>query len=94
MLELGELTREMHQAALCDVSAVHPEQFIAVGREFIAAIESLPEHGGLRASANVARDSIEAGTLLRGIVQPGDVLLVKGSRGIEMERAIASLLTA
>jgi UDP-N-acetylmuramyl pentapeptide synthase len=39
----------------------------------------------------VARDSADAATVVREIVRPGDVLLVKGSRGVAMERVIESL---
>jgi UDP-N-acetylmuramyl pentapeptide synthase len=38
-----------------------------------------------------ARDSKAAASLVRDIVRPGDVLLVKGSRGIAMERIVEAL---
>ena len=38
-----------------------------------------------------APDSIAAAGIVAGLVRPGDVLLVKGSRGIAMERIIERL---
>jgi UDP-N-acetylmuramyl pentapeptide synthase len=38
-----------------------------------------------------AADSDEAGRVLRTLVHAGDVLLVKGSRGLAMERVIEAL---
>jgi UDP-N-acetylmuramyl pentapeptide synthase len=38
-----------------------------------------------------ASDSLAAATIVREFVRPGDVLLVKGSRGIAMERIIEAL---
>jgi UDP-N-acetylmuramoyl-tripeptide--D-alanyl-D-alanine ligase len=91
MLELGELSPMMHAAAVRDVFAARPEQFIAVGRNFIAAIKYLPESGGMRLKVHAARDSSEAAALLRGIIRRGDVVLVKGSRAIGMEHVIDGL---
>lgn len=94
MLELGELSPMMHAAAVRDVLAARPEQFIAVGHEFPAAIRHLTESSGLWLKAHIARDSPEAAAVLRGIIRRGDVLLVKGSRGIGMEHVIDSLSAA
>jgi UDP-N-acetylmuramoyl-tripeptide--D-alanyl-D-alanine ligase len=94
MLELGELSPMMHAAAVHDVFAARPEQFIAVGREFLAAIKHLAESGGLWVKTHIARDSLEAAAVLRSIIRRGDVLLVKGSRAIGMEHVIDSLSAA
>ncbi|MBV8362098.1 MAG: UDP-N-acetylmuramoyl-tripeptide--D-alanyl-D-alanine ligase [Deltaproteobacteria bacterium] len=94
MLELGELSPMMHATAVRDVFAARPEQFIAVGREFRAAINHLSENGSLELKVHMARDSREAAAVLRGIIRRGDVLLVKGSRAIGMEHAIDSLSAA
>lgn len=94
MLELGELSRTMHTAAVRDVVAIRPEEFVAVGREFIAAVQQQSEEGAVPVQARLARDSVEAAALLLSIIRPGDVLLLKGSRGIGMERVIDSLSAA
>jgi len=91
MLELGELSPVMHAAIVREVFAAGPEQFIAVGREFIPAIKNLPQSDRMRIKIRMARDSAEATAILRGIIRRGDVLLVKGSRGIGMDYVIAHL---
>jgi UDP-N-acetylmuramoyl-tripeptide--D-alanyl-D-alanine ligase len=94
MLELGELSPMMHAAAVRDVFGARPEEFVAVGREFIAALKHLPQSGGARLKVHVALDSAEAAGVLRSVIRRGDVLLVKGSRGIGMENVIDSLSAA
>jgi UDP-N-acetylmuramoyl-tripeptide--D-alanyl-D-alanine ligase len=91
MLELGELSPVMHAAIVREAIAAHPAQFIAVGPEFIAAIKDLPQGDGIQLNVHTARDSAEAAAILRGIVRRGDVLLVKGSRGVAMEEVINRL---
>jgi UDP-N-acetylmuramoyl-tripeptide--D-alanyl-D-alanine ligase len=91
MLELGKLSPMMHKAAVREVLSARPEEFIAVGREFIAALDHLPQSTRTRPRVHLVRDSAEAAGLVRNIVRPADVLLVKGSRGIGMERVIDGL---
>jgi UDP-N-acetylmuramoyl-tripeptide--D-alanyl-D-alanine ligase len=94
MLELGELSPVMHAAAVRDVFAARPQEFIAVGQEFISALKYLPQDGGMQLGIHEACNSAEAAVLLRSIVRRGDVLLVKGSRAIGMENVIDGLSAA
>ncbi len=91
MLELGQLSPMMHIAAVRDVLAARPAQFIAVGREFHTAIKSLAGSGSIPLEAHTAHDSLEAAAVLRRVIRRGDVLLVKGSRAIAMEHVIDGL---
>lgn len=90
MLELGELAPAMHEAAVREVLDARPEEFIAVGHEFTAAVNRL-SLGPSLTRVHLARDTTAAALLAGTIVRVGDVLLVKGSRGIEMERVLEGL---
>lgn len=90
MLELGAMSAAAHQGAIRDIMRERPATFVAVGPEMRAALEAV---AGSRPAPNllVTPDSDAAADLVVGLVRAGDVLLVKGSRGIAMERIIAAL---
>ena len=90
MLELGELAAEAHREALGDIVAARPAAGSLTGPELAAAFGKLT--AAERPSSLVtAMDSLAAARLIGNMVKPGDVLLVKGSRGIAMECVIAAL---
>ncbi len=91
MLELGEWSETSHRgvgsyAARCGIE-------VLVGIRG-AARQMIDEavRSGLPSSAAVFFDDPEsAGEFLRGLVEPGDAVLFKGSRGTHVERAIERL---
>jgi UDP-N-acetylmuramoyl-tripeptide--D-alanyl-D-alanine ligase len=92
MLELGELTEPAHAEAVREALSLKPAAFIAVGNEMTAACRTVAESLDGRPSTMLsAADANEASRLIRQVVRAGDVLLVKGSRGIRMERVIEAL---
>jgi len=90
MLELGEQSAVAHQDAIRDVMRSHPVAFVAVGSEMNSARTAI-SHDANVTEIQTSPDSIAAAKLIAKLVQPGDVLLVKGSRGIAMERVIERL---
>ena len=89
MLELGRYSREQHErigtfaAGLADV-------VVSVGTRARAIAEAAEREGGVEVhSFETSRDAAEA---LPGIVQEGDVVLVKGSQSIRTERVVEALL--
>ena len=94
MLELGSLSAAMHAEVLCEVLRINPDITVLVGHEFAAAaqtVAALPDSGYDPDRIAFAADSAAAAHAVRSLVKPGDVLLVKGSRGIAMEKVIHGL---
>jgi len=89
MLELGTTAGELH----AEVGA----QAAALGLDLLVGAGPLMEHAvaaaraaGIRAQAVV--DSPAAGGVLLAALSPGDLLLLKGSRGMKMEAALEPLV--
>ncbi|HUN57987.1 MAG TPA: Mur ligase family protein [Candidatus Binataceae bacterium] len=94
MLELGELTAAMHAEILRDLLRAQPDLIVLVGPEFATAgksVASIPDSGYDPNRIAFAADSSLAVHTVRSLVKSGDVLLVKGSRGIAMEKIIEAL---
>jgi UDP-N-acetylmuramoyl-tripeptide--D-alanyl-D-alanine ligase len=92
MLELGALSASSHDETIEAVLASRPALFVAVGPEMTAALTRVlnrPVRAGVECLQ--ARDSDEATRLIVGKLRDGDVVLVKGSLGMAMDRVIASL---
>jgi UDP-N-acetylmuramoyl-tripeptide--D-alanyl-D-alanine ligase len=88
MLELGEQGPALHAA--CGHAAAE------AGLDLVAGVQGNAEHLATAACAGgVASlflpDADAAGRWLKQNLQPGDVVLVKGSRGVHLERAIDAL---
>ncbi len=89
MLELGDEAAREHRKAgrLAGESGI--EVVLAVGALSAETAEGARESGaGLTLHCN---DSEEAGATALSLVQPGDTVLVKGSRGMKMERVVQCL---
>jgi UDP-N-acetylmuramoyl-tripeptide--D-alanyl-D-alanine ligase len=91
MLELGEQGPALHAA--CGRAAAE------AGLDLVAGVQGNAEHlaaavckGGVSALFLPHADA--AGRWLQQNLQPGDVVLVKGSRGVHLERAIEALMDA
>jgi UDP-N-acetylmuramoyl-tripeptide--D-alanyl-D-alanine ligase len=92
MLELGALSRTEH--ATVGVLAAQREvaALIACGPEMTAAAETAREQSQVMLSIAHLGDPTAAPALIRGLLKPADVVLVKGSRGMGMERVVRELV--
>ncbi|HXY19920.1 MAG TPA: UDP-N-acetylmuramoyl-tripeptide--D-alanyl-D-alanine ligase [Gemmatimonadales bacterium] len=89
MRELGAASRDLHRAVAEQIVAAKPDVVVAVG-EFAPAFESLKSR--LKKQALVTGDTPEAAAGgLRELLRPGDVVLLKASRGVQLERVIPLL---
>ncbi len=80
MLELGDRAVELHEELGRQLARQGVRLFIGVGPLMKAAVAAFG------AGACAADDAVRAAELLRHHVMPEDVVLVKGSRGMRMER--------
>ncbi len=87
MLELGDASREHHGALAGDIEAADADLVLACGKDMAALWESLP--ASRRGTYAESSDGLEAALL--DAVQPGDVLVVKGSLGSRMGPLVKAL---
>src|SRR3989338_1782325 len=91
MLEIGKFTLEAHKAVGEKVAKV-ADYFVTVGPRSKFAAEGALFSGMPEKNIKSFSTSKEAAEFLREFVREGDIVLVKGSQGIRMERVSIELL--
>ena len=90
MLELGALADEAHREVGRLVAMAGVDELVGVGPRARLAVEAARE-GGLGEARHVMTFEDTVAHLLKRLA-PGDVILVKGSRGMRLERVVDALL--
>lgn len=90
MLELGEYTEEGHRMVGLRAIEVADVLITVGGLGKIIADEAL-RNGLPHDRVQICRDNAEAVAYLQKIIQPKDMILVKGSRGLHMEDIVSAL---
>jgi UDP-N-acetylmuramoyl-tripeptide--D-alanyl-D-alanine ligase len=90
MLELGALTEEAHREVGRQVAALPADELVGVGRAMQAAVEAARE-AGLAEARHLTTFEDTVAHLLKRVVA-GDLVLIKGSRGMRMERVVDALV--
>ena len=91
MLEIGKYTVEEHQKVGESISKV-ANILIAVGIRSRYIAEGALGAGMSEKNIFQFEDSREAGKFLQTILEPGDIILVKGSQGVRMERVVEEVM--
>ena len=91
MLELGEGERDFHLQAGKSVAAAGWDVLVAVGRLAAFIAEGAAGAGMDKAAIHRFPDAGAAAERIADIIRPGDLVLVKGSRGMRTEKIIARL---
>lgn len=91
MMELGHYSAEEHRKLGREVMGVASE-LITVGQRSRAIADEAIKQGFLVRLVHSFDSSVEAGDYLKSIVKSGDIILVKGSQSIRMERTVSMLM--
>jgi UDP-N-acetylmuramoyl-tripeptide--D-alanyl-D-alanine ligase len=95
MLELGDRAIDLHAACGRAAAESHLDVLVTVGGAPAEALGRAAVAAGMNAAAvrHVAT-SAEAADVAASLVEPGDVVLVKGSRGVRTELVVDRLVAA
>jgi UDP-N-acetylmuramoyl-tripeptide--D-alanyl-D-alanine ligase len=88
MLELGDYAQEAHHSLGSFVGELRPESLYLLGSFAGRVREGAMEAGMQPERIHCCANAEEIAVSLRYILRPGDLMLVKGSRGMRMERII------
>jgi UDP-N-acetylmuramoyl-tripeptide--D-alanyl-D-alanine ligase len=91
MRELGETGAALHREVGRYAAELSIDRLIGVGPLAAELIEGARDAGAAKPSLSHVDDAEEAGKLLLQELREGDVVLLKASRGIGLERAIAAV---
>jgi UDP-N-acetylmuramoyl-tripeptide--D-alanyl-D-alanine ligase len=92
MLELGSAAGELHREVGRYAARQGIDLLIGVRGNAHAMIDAAVGAGLPESAAYFFEDAGGAGEFLRQMVEPGDALLFKGSRGVAVERALEKML--
>jgi UDP-N-acetylmuramoyl-tripeptide--D-alanyl-D-alanine ligase len=92
MLELGDAAEVSHRRVGERMARIERGWLIAVGSLSGAVAEAARAAGMAEDRIRSCGDAAEAAEIVRNIAREGDVMLVKGSRGVHLERIIEGLV--
>ncbi len=91
MLELGKHTEDEHRK-IGEIARENANVLLVVGQRAEKIKEGALSAGMQAGAIEQFPNSYSAGDFLKTFVQPGDLVLIKGSQGMRMERAVAAIL--
>ncbi|MFH0852324.1 MAG: UDP-N-acetylmuramoyl-tripeptide--D-alanyl-D-alanine ligase [bacterium] len=91
MLELGEFTEEMHRQ-IGEKASRSADFFFAVGERMKFAGQEAQAHGMARQKVSWFEVADEARMPLQMTIQKGDIILIKGSQSMRMEKIVEEIM--
>ena len=91
MLELGSTAAELHRSCGREAAKAGAALIVGVQGEARSVLEGAREAGVEESRLRFAANSEEAGEIVASTVRSGDVVLVKGSRGVKLEQVLNAL---
>jgi UDP-N-acetylmuramoyl-tripeptide--D-alanyl-D-alanine ligase len=92
MLELGQYGIEAHKQIGEMVASLGIEILITVGNESQIMAESAVRAGMATKNVITCEDAETAAQLMKQLVEPGDVILVKASRAVGLEAVVKAMV--
>lgn len=92
MLELGAYTSEAHQEVGAKATELGIDLLVAVGERAKIVAEAARLRGMAEEKIMEFAASVEAGRFLRENIHAGDLILLKGSQGVRMEKIVVALM--
>jgi UDP-N-acetylmuramoyl-tripeptide--D-alanyl-D-alanine ligase len=91
MLELGPDSPNLHRDAGRHAASQKLDLIVAVQGNAVEIVNGAVQAGMPASKAHFFGDSAAAAAFIADLIEPGDLLLVKGSRGVKMERIVEAL---
>lgn len=92
MLELGTESENLHRNLAKEITASGTQIIFAVGKRMQFAVQALERMNFPAENIYTFNNSIEASKKLQEIIQEGDLILVKGSQGMRMEKIVEEVM--
>jgi UDP-N-acetylmuramoyl-tripeptide--D-alanyl-D-alanine ligase len=92
MLELGEETEKSHRGIARNFLDANGNIFFAVGERMKFAVAELEESGFGKENIFFFTSPMEAARKLQEIIKEGDLVLIKGSQGMRMEKIVEEVM--
>ena len=93
MLEMGEESASLHRQVGRIAAKEGVDHLLAMGKQASQLLTGAAEGGMARNQLTEAGNHEEIATHVHGLLAPGDWVLVKGSRGMRMEKVVEILLS-
>ncbi len=91
MLELGALTEEAHRQVGAKAAKV-ADILLAIGERSIFMADEAKKQGFPADKVYYFASSEEAGRVLQDLMREGDIVLIKGSQGVRMEKLVKEVM--
>ncbi len=91
MLELGKMTEEAHRVVGTKVASI-ANIIVLVGPRAKFIGDGALDAGFAQKELYIFESSITAGKFLEAMIEEGDVILIKGSQGVRMERTVKMIM--
>jgi len=91
MLELGDFAKEAHRQLGQRIKALSIDFLLVMGKWAPVVVESAVRHGFDAEKTKIVQTHEEAIATLEQVTQEGDWILIKGSRGMAMEKVVEGL---